>query len=193
MRPAEKVHRFDSVVAEPPAGVESAAVTASTSAAAGLALGGDEIIQLTAKPSPWFIALVSSNWIISLAVLGGALAIAVGGRWTWQSVALLQVLACVGVLRVGIATAQWASKLYVLTNRRVLRFRGVLKVDVAECPLSKVSHVGLNVTWYQRPLGLGTITMRPADDDGDLIVWEHLPHAGDVYDRLLRAVRKSQQ
>lgn len=192
MRPAEKVHRFQSVVAENPGTVDAPPITASTSAAADLALGGDEIIQFTTKPSPWFIALASANWILGLTAVGGALAFAVGGQWSWQIAVVFQLLACVGVLRIGIATAQWASKLYILTNRRVLRFRGIMRVDVAECPLNKVSGVALTVMWHQRPLGLGTIRMRPAEADGDLVVWEHLPHAQDVHERLLRAIRKAQ-
>ena len=87
---------------------------------------------------------------------------------------------------------QWASKLYVLTNRRVMRFRGVLKPEMAQCPLSKVSKVDLQVDWPQRALGLGSIDFVSDKANAEIVQWEHLAQVTTVHDRLLRAIRKAQ-
>jgi membrane protein YdbS with pleckstrin-like domain len=205
----------------PPAAVKPPVVV--TAAAARLELlGGDEITQLTLKPSLWFIPLVSLRWVATMAVIALALAWAMQSGWTAQGLLAFQAACSIAAIRVGIGTLQWASHLYVLTNQRVLCFAGVLNVRVAACPLARVAEAELRSELYQRWLRLGTITLRPAPapapaastsafvasepssavaqtapraatlTDATTVRWEHLAHAADVHEAVLKAIRKAQ-
>lgn len=186
-----KPDRFDSVVAEvPPAAPATPVATPKT--AAKLELQGNEIIQFATRPSGWFIALVSGQWVLAMGLLAAALALAMRGGWTWEGQLAFQAIIGVAALRVGIATLQWASKLYVLTNRRVMRFRGVLKPELAQCPLAKIGKADLRADLIQRLLRLGSIDLTPTDANAAVLRWEHLAHAAAVHEMLLRAMRKAQ-
>lgn len=172
--------------------VSEAQPVAVQKAAVKLELEGDEIIQFSVKPSLWFIALVSARWVLALALLGAALAIATRGNWGLQTTVALQVLASLAAIRIGVATLEWASRHYVLTNRRVMRFKGIFTADVAACPLAKIGRVDLLVRGHERVLRLGTIRMGSSLPDTPAILWEDLPHPAQIHEALLRAIRKSQ-
>lgn len=155
-------------------------------------LDGNEIVEFSIKPSLWFIPIVSLKWVLITVLLGAALAVVLSGHMTPQALLAFQVLAGIAVLRIGVGALQWASRLYVLTNRRVMRFRGVLSVEVVECPLTKISGVDLRVLGHQRLLRLGTVLMTPADPQAPPIQWDDLAHPQEIHERLVRAVRRAQ-
>jgi type III secretory pathway component EscS len=180
-----------SVVAEAPAAVKSPAV-AAPKAVVRLELDGDEIIQLSIKPSLWFIPVVSIKWVLAAAVLGVVVAVALRGGGTREGLLTFQLLAGVAVARVAVAALQWASQLYVLTNRRVMRFRGILSVNVVGCPLTRISAADLRILGYERWLRLGSVQMTPVTPELPAVVWDHLAHPAEIHERLLRAIRKAQ-
>jgi hypothetical protein len=181
-----------SVVAEAPPAIERPAVAAPQAAAKLELLDGDEIIQLSIKPSLWFIPLVSAGVLGLVLVLGLALALAMRAGATPMAAMPFQVLGCVAAVRLGVAMLQWASRLYVLTNRRVLRFTGVLKVEVTECRLLKIAGVDVRFAWYGRPLRLGTIQMLSADNHARTVIWDDLARPQETHELLVRAIRKAQ-
>lgn len=180
-----------SVVAEAPPAVKPAPV-AVPRAAAKVELDGDEVIQLSIKPSFWFIPLVSSRVLLVIVFVAAALGIAMRTGSTPAAAMPFQILAGLAALRLGIATLQWASRLYVLTNRRVMRFRGVLIVDVAECRLAKISAADIHAPWYGPPLRLGTIRMRAAEPQLTPLDWEDVARPQELHEILVRAIRKAQ-
>ena len=182
--------RFDAVVAEAPPLSDATPVAAKK--AAKLELGGDEVIQLSIKPAFSYIPLTTGRWITAIVLLGAALALLTQGQWSREAAIAYQVLSALLAVCIGVGAVRWASCTYVLTNRRVMRFQGVRQVDYLECPLARISAVDLNVAWYERLFGVGTITMRPANGRGDTIVWEHVGHPVEVHETLTRAVRRSQ-
>lgn len=155
-------------------------------------LDGGEIIELSVRPSLWFLPIVAGRSALLLALLAVLLALLAPPRYSLSGT--LAVSACVtaAVLRVGWAALQWASRLYVLTNRRVLRFRGVLGVQVSDCPLVQVSGCELRHSPYQRLLRLGTIHIQPLDARRAALNWDHVANPQAVHERLLRAVRRAQ-
>jgi len=181
---------INSVVAETPPTAQAHPTTAAKTAVR-VELDGDEIIQLSTKPSLWFIPLVSLNVLGGLAFVAAALAVAMRAGSLAPSVIPFQVLAGLAGLRLGIATLQWASRLYVLTNRRVMRFRGIFAVDFVECRLTKISAVDLQWAWYGRVLRLGTIRMQPLQQPTALH-WEDVARPQEIHEIVLRAVRKAQ-
>jgi membrane protein YdbS with pleckstrin-like domain len=173
--------------------VSEARPVAAPSAAVKLELDNDEIIQFSLKPSPWFIARLSAIWVLGLAVLGVVTAVAMRGSWEYSMGIVLQVLASLAAVRIGVATLEWASRYYVLTNRRVMRLKGIFTADVVACPLAKISRADLLAAAHERVLRLGTIRMESAVTDTPPIIWENLAHPAQVHETLLRAIGKAQR
>lgn len=160
--------------------------------AGGELLDGDELVQLTLKPSLWMIPLVSFHFAAAVGLLAAALWIAPPGPWTGAARAVALLLAGLGVGRVGLAVLQWASQVYVLTNRRVLSVRGAWNVSIASCPLARIGRIDLHAAWFQKMLGLGTIAMGTAGERGEAVIWEHIANPAEVYELLVAAIRRAQ-
>lgn len=183
------------ITLEPPAGVQQ--VNANGEAVAGYApedlvpaqlLDGGEVVILAIKPSLWFILFNSFRWI-------GLLALLVAGvlwfspPWYWlEPKMLIQGAIGLGLLRLVIASLQWVSRLYVLTNRRLMRIRGVLNVDIFECRLTKVQNTFMRLSWYERLLRLGTIDITTAGTGMVEARWANVPRPLEVHDSLRRAI-----
>ncbi len=183
--------RTESVVAEatPAAEVRPVPIVKS---AAKLELGGDEIIQLSIKPSLWFIPVVSLNVVVATIIVALGVAFAMRGGLMPVSGMIFQLLGAIAALRLAVGTLQWASRLYVLTNRRVMRFKGVMNVQLTECRLAKVSGVDLQATWTEWLLRIGSVHIRSADPDAPLCTWRDVGHPHEVKEILVKAVRKAQ-
>ena len=155
-------------------------------------LDGDEIVLLAVKPSLWFILLRSGSWLIGCVVLAG-LTWWLGRHGFGADVARLglQTAVAIALVRVSVAMFQWASRLYVLTNRRVMRIKGVLHVNVFECPLTKIQNTHLSFSLPQRLLWIGSIDMETAGTLGGGATWEHLSQPTLVHTRLRNAIGRS--
>lgn len=169
----------------------AAAIDEAPAAALGL-LDENEIVELSVKPSLWFIVFVSARFLAVAVMLAIASAVTTehdaGSLITY--LAALAVLAA--VVRLIVASLQWASRVYVLTNRRVMRFSGVASVEVLDCGLKDVARANMELGSVQRMLRLGTIRMAPGDGKKPTIGWEHVARAGDVYAKVVRAIKKAQ-
>ena len=152
-------------------------------------LDGGEVIELSIKPSLWQIALESARPVAGAALVGACawfLRSAIGAAADF----VLAATALVAILRVAQASLVWASSLYVLTNRRAIRFRGVVRVETQERKLATIREAQLRVSATQRSLRLGTLHMRCEQDEQPL-VWPNAPRASEVHARVLRAIRKA--
>lgn len=155
-------------------------------------LSGGEIVLLAVKPSLWFIVLRSGPWL-AVSFLAGALSwyLYSQGIQVEASRLALQLAILVGLARVSVAMFQWASKLYVLTNRRVMRIKGVMRVDVFECPLNKIHTTCLTFSPMQRLMRVGTIRLTTADTSSRTARWDHLAQPLTVHTRLRNAIARS--
>ena len=141
-------------------------------------LGGDEIVQLSIRPSPWYIVFSSFKLVLAMGLLAAGIAIATRGWYSSAAAVAIVVVVLVGLSGVLGATLQWASRTYVLTNRRVLSFRGVFSVDVDECALPQIATARIQRAWYQRQARVGSIHLTPTSQDKPAIVWEHVARPG---------------
>lgn len=149
-----------------------------------------EVVILAAKPSMWFVLLVSRA-ALAVAVLLTAAAYAAEALLPFrlpvprELVALFALaLAC---LRVVFAAFQWAGRLYVLTNLRVLRVRGVLSSDLFQCPLKAVEDVRPSASLGERLVGAGTLVFSlrtPGGGKGEE-AWVHV-HRVEEIERVVR-------
>lgn len=154
-------------------------------------LDDDELIELSLKPSLWLIVL--SSWrVLAVAALLAGVAWGLGNRGDTSAGALFYiVLAATGVLRVAWAALAWASRHYLLTNRRVMRCDGVMQGEVDACPLRRVRQVRVVQDVRPRGLGLATIRIISDHDDARTIDWTHLAQVDEVFPIIARAVKRS--
>ncbi len=156
-------------------------------------LDGGEIVLLKIKPSLWFILFASFRML-----LGTGLIIVVSeplSRLLWpvglSQTILVKMAVTLACVRVGVATLQWVSRLYVLTNRRIMRIRGVFNVDLFECQLTRLQNTFARFAIYERIFGLGTIGFATAGTGGIEAAWENINHPLEVHERIRAAIRKA--
>lgn len=153
-------------------------------------LDGGEIIELSIKPSLWYLPICAGRFIVLCALLAVATGLVAPPASSALGILAITGFVAAAVVRLGVAALQWASRLYVLTNRRVLHFRGILSVHVNECPLSRVAEAELHSSVPQRLLRLGSIRVEPLDKRLETVSWEHIARPAQVHEMLLRAIRR---
>ncbi|QOJ15156.1 MAG: PH domain-containing protein [Planctomycetia bacterium] len=155
-------------------------------------LDGGEVVELSIRPSPWFIAFVSARVVLAAAIAG--LLFLSAGAPVFGSAALPAAVTCFGgaCARLAFGALQWAATIYMLTNRRAIRLRGVLSVEVSELPLVRVADVALLWGVHQRMVRVGTVMLRAEGAEASL-PWEHVSSPADIYQRVVRAVRRQRQ
>ena len=84
----------------------------------------------------------------------------------------------------------WANRIYVLTDRRVLRRRGVILLSIVEAPLGRVQHSAIYARVLERLLGLGTIGFATAGSNGFEVIWEMISDPIDTHRRILQAIER---
>jgi uncharacterized membrane protein YdbT with pleckstrin-like domain len=116
--------------------------------------------------------IVLARWIggaVVLAVLGGVMASLYGfAGWHGSNVgALVGVgLMLVAALLALPALLRWATEVYLVTDRRVIRVEGVLRKQALDSGLGKVNDVRLTQTVPGRLLGYGTLEIITASESG---------------------------
>jgi uncharacterized membrane protein YdbT with pleckstrin-like domain len=174
--------------ASPP--VEKSA-TAQPACLSRTILADGEVVILSLKPSPWFVLLASAPAV----AIGIIIVLASNIEWlesrfpTWQGY-MRQAGLWIVVLRLLWATLQWACRYYVLTDRRVIRQRGVLNLQVFECRLDRLQNTFLQRTLVQRVLGIGTIFFATAGTGHVEAMWQHVRRPADVHRQITEAASR---
>lgn len=117
-----------------------------------------ELIVLMIKPSPWYILLGSLRALVIIALL--AMAVSCLTQYDLVNISRQDViLAAAGLMIVRLfwQLLDWLCRVYVLTDRRVIRVKGVVRVEVFEANLKKVQNTTCYFSLRERLFGLGTI------------------------------------
>ena len=155
-------------------------------------LDGGEIIILAIKPSAWYLLLTSLRWIafgLILEVIASSRLIPLGVRAPWLLWQLGFLIACG---RLAWAMLDWVSRLYVLTDRRVMRIRGVFNVEMFECSLQRIQNTYVTLSVGERLTRTGTISMQTASG-GAGASWRTVARPLEVHEKLREAVNRSQR
>lgn len=151
-------------------------------------ISNDEIIYFAIKPSPWFVVLASARWLclaITLCVLACTRFVPLGYQWyIWQ------LGVWIAVLRLGWGILEWVSRLYVLTDRRVLRIRGVFNVELFECYLSRIQNTYLTISLGERTTLTGSISFQTAGTDA-LASWQTIARPLEAHEKLREAIARA--
>ena len=155
-------------------------------------LQGGEIIVLLIKPSPWSILIRSAR---PLAVLATVIACLLWLRNFSYITALarrdLMFLGMAGgLLYVFWQFLEWLSRVYVLTDRRVIRVKGVVRVQVFEAPLRQIQHTETIFSLPERLMGLGTITFATAGTGGVEAAWEMIASPLETHQTVVKTLNR---
>ncbi len=154
-------------------------------------LDGGEIVHFAIKPSAWFIPLDSARWLaasVIIAILAGTDVISSGYR-----LLVLQAAVLLAVVGLGWATLEWVSRLYVLTNRRVMSIRGVVKVEMFECFLRRIQDAKMAISPLERVVRVGTVLIRVESESGSAPsgIWRHVARPAEVHQQLCEAISRA--
>lgn len=165
-----------------------AAVMAATIVPAHL-LDGGEVVIFAIKPSGWYVLLTSLRWVmigLALAVLANSRFAPGGSRWYLWHLGIW-----IAVIRLGWAILEWVSRLYVLTNRRVMRIYGVFNVELFECALDRVQNIYVTLSVGERLTHTGTISFQTAGGPGGEASWRIVSRPLEVHEKLREAIERT--
>jgi uncharacterized membrane protein YdbT with pleckstrin-like domain len=156
-------------------------------------LQGDETVLLLLKPSLLFIPLSTLSFLLSVAVLSFLLAwldqrFPQHIPWRDDQVIALGIVVC--VLRLLWQFLEWANRVYILTDRRVIRRRGVIRVNVFECRLENLQQTAVFQSLRERLFFLGTLCFATAGAARFIALWEYVKDPFDVQRTVAEAVER---
>lgn len=177
----------------PGAGAGPGAIGAASLVPAEL-LDGGEIIIFAVKPSLWFVFLQSARWLVAM------LAAVLLAHWFGEDLVgvhestIIRAAVAIAGIRVGLALLLWVSRLYILTNRRIMRLTGIFNIDLFECQLTKIQNTVLTIAWYERIFGIGTISFATAGAGGGFEAsWVNVNQPLEVHERVRAAINRAQR
>ncbi len=152
-------------------------------------LNGSEIIILAIKPSLCYVLFVSGRWLAILLPIGMVAWLC--GQLGWlgmQAQVLLATCLAVVFMRLAFGLLQWQSRVYILTNLRVLRIRGVVRVEMFQCSLLQLNDVQLRAGVAERLLGVGTIGLVKNSSEKAAAHWQNIRGGEEVRGQILEAI-----
>lgn len=148
-----------------------------------------ELIILMIKPSALYILLapLRALFVIIVAVmLFDQLASTDMVNLSRQDVSLAGIF-LVG-LRLFWQFLDWMSRVYVLTDRRVIRVKGVLRVEVFEASLKQVQHTEAHFSIRERMFALGTISFATAGTSAPEAYWRMVSKPLQIHQTIVRTL-----
>ncbi len=154
-------------------------------------LNGSEIIILAIKPSLCYVLFVSSRWLAILLPVGIISWLSAQMGWLGmqaQAQVLLAICLAGMVMRLAFGLLQWQSRIYILTNLRVLRIRGVVRVEMFQCSLLQLKDILLTTGVAERLLGVGTIGLVKNSSGKAAAYWQNIRRPEQVRRQILEAI-----
>lgn len=156
-------------------------------------LDGGELVHFSIRPSPWFVVIESIRWFLFSAVLIGMVFTGVIDSNYHQPVTGLAI--ALAAMRAGWASLEWVSRMYVLTNRRVMSIHGVFRAELFECALDRIQTTQWSASLGEKTFGVGTVSFQPRQAEGVLggaASWRTVARPQMVHDKLVRAIERAQ-
>jgi hypothetical protein len=155
-----------------------------------------EVVILLLKPSPWFILLEPLRTLAAIVIvfmlalvtpgfLGAVASVGMGRR------DLMLLLMLVLGIRLFWQFLEWLSRVYVLTDRRVIRIQGVVRVLIFEAQLKKIQHTTLTFSARERLAGLGTIGFATAGTAFTEAYWRMVANPMDVHRVVTQTINRA--
>lgn len=150
-----------------------------------------ELIILLIKPSAWFIILECLRTLVVIAILAAGALWLVRTGWVeiQQRDIVLLAIGAAGV-RLFWQFLEWLSRVYVLTDRRIIRVRGVIRVQVFEAALKQIQHTELNFSLRERMFALGSVIFSTAGTGLPEASWQMVNNPLQVHQTILRTLHR---
>lgn len=152
-------------------------------------LDQDEQVALAIKPSLWLVAFFSFQTVVI------ALTVAlVATFWITGPLAPWLIIAA-GIIALGriiFALLQWASRVYVLTDKRIIVVAGVFTVAIFQCRLEKIQNTFMLLPFLLRLLRLGHIAFATAGTAHIEAVWRFCNQPLQVHEQIVKLISKDQ-
>ncbi|HVT90351.1 MAG TPA: PH domain-containing protein [Tepidisphaeraceae bacterium] len=151
-----------------------------------------EIILLILKPSIFFIVLsmLRSAAVVLILMIAAVL---FDAHLPGQPRSYVEAGACILAARFMWSVLQWTSRLYVLTDMRLVSLSGVLALDIFDCPLRKVARTRVFRSMRERLFGLGSIEIIPSDENLPITLWQTVSNPLAVNDQIVAAMNRAKQ
>ena len=159
---------------------------------AGHVLRDGELVLLILRPSRWFI-LLSSLTFLAVTAIFMTLAIIYDDHLGHLSRQYVQVGMFLMMGRLMWATLQWMSRLYLLTDLRLVTIDGVFTLEVFDCPLRKVARTLLEQTFKERVCRVGSIVIVPQDEHMPFGAWRMVANPRRVHDTIKATIARAKQ
>lgn len=152
----------------------------------------DEVIILLLKPSVLYIVLAPLASVMFLLIIALTLALLSATvpwvLWSEEQAYALGVILIAA--RLGWQLLDWASRVYVLTDRRIITRQGVLRVSVFETKLKSIQHTTVFLRIRERAFGLGSIGFATAGSDVFDTFWLMLRNPFAVHRTIVETIRR---
>jgi hypothetical protein len=149
----------------------------------------DETVLLVLRPSVLMVLLWSLESFGVIAGMTFAFAWAADFGWAaWTEPQAFGFGLVAMSLRLLWQFFDWFNRLYVLTDRRVIRRRGILQVDVFEARLDRIQQTSVLQLVRERSFGLGTIAFATAGTGTLDALWEAIADPFRVHAEVSRAI-----
>ncbi|HWB18950.1 MAG TPA: PH domain-containing protein [Phycisphaerales bacterium] len=156
-----------------------------------------EIIILLLRPSLLYIPLSCFGGLIFILLITFALAyisriahalpsVTIG--WTDRQAFSLGI--GLFALRLGWQVLEWFSRIYILTDRRIITRSGVLRVNVFQTSLKNIQHTSVIVRLRERIFGLGCIAFATAGSDVFDSFWVVIRRPFVVHRKIVDTIRR---
>ncbi|MFB3894629.1 MAG: PH domain-containing protein [Phycisphaerae bacterium] len=153
-----------------------------------------EIVILAIKPSAWFIVLASWQVLAVAAAVSLLVYLAVVMfriQTPTAPSAVFWICAAAALARLLVACFQWAGRLYVLTNLRIMRVRGADGADVSACLLKDIRRAVPCAIVLERALGVGSIAFDTAKGNSSELTWLHIPRPDEALQTINEAIGRA--
>lgn len=151
----------------------------------------DEVVILLLRPSLWYIPLSSIGSLVFIALITFMLAYMSRLPWVnWSDLLAFGFGLALAALRLSWQALEWYSRVYVLTDRRIIRRMGVLRVAVFETQLKNIQHTSIFRSMRERIFGLGSIGFATAGSDVFEAFWEMINRPFAVHRIVVKTIEK---
>ncbi len=153
-----------------------------------------ETIVLLLKPSILYVVLACLKSLILIVLLTAAgvyLARTTGSGDLAQQIAISGATGTLG--RVAWQFFEWLSRVYVLTDQRIIAVGGVLRVRVFEAPFKHVAQTELFFSLRERVFALGTLVFSTPGTGGRDAGWEMVSRPLEVHATVVQTLRRYQR
>ncbi|MCB9856086.1 MAG: PH domain-containing protein [Phycisphaerales bacterium] len=185
-RDPHNLGRFDRRIPVHNEGASSGVMEMPLTAVPAQLLDGGETVYFAVKPSAWFVLIVSARWLAAAFVLGVLSYTVIPSQYSWYA-SQAAILMAAG--RLSWATFEWVARIYVLTNRRVMRIRGVMSADIFAAPLHTIERADVFATPGERALRVGSVGFESATMGRG--AWEIVARPVEMHERLQHAIRRA--